>query len=543
MAFDFPAAPTLGEEYISGTSAYTFDGEVWRKVEVESQRWVAKGGDLMTGELGLPVITPLAPETATNKKYVDEAIAATALYQGVWQVAANTPDLTPGVVAAQHSYSWIAVTADPAVPEVVPPGITGIEGTSLTEGDTVLWNGLLGTYEVIHAVALSGNFVSKTGDVMTGALHIQNAPGAGMMSLLTGDTTNNARIDWINPDGTRKAYIGYRGPTDLEINLDSADRLLVNGQTVQLTGGIAGTGYFIGDIYHGMCFNGSNTTQFHEYHGNFEFKHKTSAIDTVLCKITVNGVECPFGMSFGSAAQASATDLSRHIALYGTTFGFSITSGTLNYVVPASNFHKFYIGGVSTFEISNGNTHARGILQCRNVCGNIWNTKSLLVTHGNPDGSQAATPGEAGIAFYNHNGSDGGIRKHVFTLEKVADRFVARNGDDAAGGCIKFVAAGFDTVSDLSLKHDVRPMEMDEAAIAFAALNPIRYRWNVGEDQRLHWGLSANDLEAGAPDAVTTGSFGEKSYGIEQVLSICVAKIQALEAEIAELRAGGYRGV
>ena len=299
-------------------------------------------------------------------------------------------------------------------------------------------------------------------------------------------------------------------------------------------------------------------------------------------------------------AATSATDLSNHIMLFGTNFGFSITSATLNYVVPAASFHKFLIGTENKLQVDGngcrigtaensdgyyigdtyhgmyfygGNTmrfveyhdrfewwqqtasvnnlrmtlyggtlDVKGQLNCRRENSFLWNTKSLIVSHSTTTGTQATTGGEAGIALYNYNGTDGGLRKHVFTLEKVADRFVARNGDDTAGNCIKFVASGFDTVSDLRYKHDVRAMEDSEVASAFAALSPIRFRWNWVEgssedqDQRLQWGLSANALEQAAPDAVTTGTFGEKSYGIEQVLAIAIAKIKLLEAEIEQLK-------
>lgn len=58
------------------------------------------------------------------------------------------------------------------------------------------------------------------------------------------------------------------------------------------------------------------------------------------------------GLSFGSLAVSSATDLSKHIALYSTTHGFSITPGRLNYVVPgAGNSHSFVVNGVDQLTI------------------------------------------------------------------------------------------------------------------------------------------------------------------------------------------------
>lgn len=51
------------------------------------------------------------------------------------------------------------------------------------------------------------------------------------------------------------------------------------------------------------------------------------------------------GLHFGSAAASSVTDLTRHVDLYGSTFGFSITSSQLNYNVPSGSSHVFYAAG------------------------------------------------------------------------------------------------------------------------------------------------------------------------------------------------------
>ena len=68
------------------------------------------------------------------------------------------------------------------------------------------------------------------------------------------------------------------------------------------------------------------------------------------------------GIDFGSAvAPGGPADLSRHIALFGTTFGFSITSGRLNYVVPGANAHVFLAGAADKVTINaSGLTMASG---------------------------------------------------------------------------------------------------------------------------------------------------------------------------------------
>jgi hypothetical protein len=53
------------------------------------------------------------------------------------------------------------------------------------------------------------------------------------------------------------------------------------------------------------------------------------------------------GIGFGSVAAGAATDLSKHIALFSTTYGFSITGSTLNYVAPSAAIHNFLINGAA----------------------------------------------------------------------------------------------------------------------------------------------------------------------------------------------------
>jgi hypothetical protein len=57
-------------------------------------------------------------------------------------------------------------------------------------------------------------------------------------------------------------------------------------------------------------------------------------------------------LNFGSAvAPGGVTDLSRQIALYSTTHGFSITTARLNYVVPSANSHAFVVNGADIVSI------------------------------------------------------------------------------------------------------------------------------------------------------------------------------------------------
>jgi len=159
-------------------------------------RYVNLTGDTMTGPLNIP-IQPAAPNEATNKQYVDEAIAASALYQGVWHVAANQPDLTPGVMNPLNGWSWIAQTIDPNIPETAPGGLPGIIGLLIDSGDRILWDAGNATYDLVKGSSLSirearATFVEVAGDSMSGDLRF----------------TGNAQILFPDSSGVQRSSLG-----------------------------------------------------------------------------------------------------------------------------------------------------------------------------------------------------------------------------------------------------------------------------------------------------------------------------------------------
>jgi hypothetical protein len=59
--------------------------------------------------------------------------------------------------------------------------------------------------------------------------------------------------------------------------------------------------------------------------------------------VNVTGDGMSGGLNFGSEAVSSATDLTRHLALFAYQYGFSITGSRLNYVVPGGAAHSFIV--------------------------------------------------------------------------------------------------------------------------------------------------------------------------------------------------------
>ena len=180
MAFDFPTAPAVDDAYTDTVTgvAYKFDGEKWlaggggATLPPADAVYLPLAGGTMSGAIQLPATQPLAQTESTHKQYVDTAISAKALYQGVWQVAANSPDITPATANPLHSYSWIANTVDPNLPETAPAALPGIGGLLISSSDTVIWNATTSVYELVRSPAsVSGDFVEVTGDTMTGVLN------------------------------------------------------------------------------------------------------------------------------------------------------------------------------------------------------------------------------------------------------------------------------------------------------------------------------------------------------------------------------------
>jgi hypothetical protein len=58
------------------------------------------------------------------------------------------------------------------------------------------------------------------------------------------------------------------------------------------------------------------------------------------------------GLDFGSAVAANAQTVTRHLALYGTTYGFSITSSALNYISGGQHYFRNTTGGLNVVHAS-----------------------------------------------------------------------------------------------------------------------------------------------------------------------------------------------
>lgn len=139
---------------------------------------------------------------------------------------------------------------------------------------------------------------------------------------------------------------------------------------------------------------------------------------TTLTSLTVTGTTThSTGVNFGSVGASTTIDLSKHVALFGSAFGFCITANRLNYVVSTGAAHKFVINAVDVASIDlngmNGTigatTPAAGTFSAITLTagGPTWTTGTAAPSATQPVGSTYSRTGAGatlGNTFYVSRG-------------------------------------------------------------------------------------------------------------------------------------------
>jgi hypothetical protein len=151
MAFDFPANPVTGQEFLTSGGVYAWNGYAWSlepmpAVGFDEADFVKKAGDTMLGVLTLAA-DPLAPLSASTKQYVDAQIIAHV-------DAAGEITVTPPVAGGSN----------------VQTALQGLKTTIDAKPDT----GFMYSQDALR--------VAKAGDTMTGPLILNAAPTADMVA-------------------------------------------------------------------------------------------------------------------------------------------------------------------------------------------------------------------------------------------------------------------------------------------------------------------------------------------------------------------------
>jgi hypothetical protein len=155
-------------------------------------------GGTMLGALILQPGPPTLPQEAAPMSYVDTMIAALRLFKGTWEVLANIPDLTnPVALGLTPGDYYMAVTVDPAVPELAPGGVLGIGGSLIGNGDLVIWDGV--TFDTVEGSGLTvaeadTRYLGLGGGTLTGALTLAGPPTIPLHAATMG-YVDNAILD------------------------------------------------------------------------------------------------------------------------------------------------------------------------------------------------------------------------------------------------------------------------------------------------------------------------------------------------------------
>lgn len=149
---------------------------------------------------GIP--TPVNPSDAVPLSYLDDFLTTGLQYRGIWQVAANVPNLiTEAAVPPANGDYWLAVTADPGVPEQAPPGVPGIAGLDIRNGSMVVWVAEFNGYQVMPSGNLTVDLANQlylqlSGGRMTGPI-ILSGPATTDLEPVTLEQFNNALLGYF----------------------------------------------------------------------------------------------------------------------------------------------------------------------------------------------------------------------------------------------------------------------------------------------------------------------------------------------------------
>lgn len=183
-------------------------------------RWLQLSGGTLTGNLILNA-DPSTDMQAATRSYVDFMVSALRTYRGTWSVAANNPNISVGDTTDMAYY--LAVTVDPDTPEVVPAGVPGIAGQTVTNGSHIAWSDNVNAWQIIGAGTLTTQaadlrYVQLAGSTMTGSLVLNAAPTTTMQAAnkgyvdskaVSGVSTFNGRSGAVSLVASDVSALGY----------------------------------------------------------------------------------------------------------------------------------------------------------------------------------------------------------------------------------------------------------------------------------------------------------------------------------------------
>jgi hypothetical protein len=252
MPFDFPAAPAAGDEYTSGGITYVWSGTTW---DIEGggamTDYVLKAGDVMLGALGFGTaayninndgshLAYTVPAGGNHKFYAEGAEQFKIINGGVDLLAGKrigfpNPGGTPGTIIHTGA-AWIKAFG--------PSNEGGFEFWTANGGysDAIIFSTVIGPagggIHVRGAGIRNDGPLTQTGNMLAPTKWQSNSTLNSIRISDGGSTVQGSLIEWHNPDGSRKAYLGWGDSANIILSMESATRFQVNGGDLYCNNGI-----------------------------------------------------------------------------------------------------------------------------------------------------------------------------------------------------------------------------------------------------------------------------------------------------------------
>ena len=249
MSFNFPDAPVVGDEYTTVDASYIYDGDVWSiKQGGDITDYVMKSGDTVTGLLTFtdPVGVRVVGDQSGTPLGTIELMAGAAAQKG--GVGLFAPDGIRHALIGWGSASEVELRCEANTKWKVSGGLLMADAKGIHWGSNSAVTDKLDFSKGICLYGYAGP--SQFGFTIT----------SGTLNYIVQNEGNKHEF-WV---GSKKALV----IEDMEIR--PINKII--GTTI--TDGL--NGYFIGDSWHGMCFNGAQALQFIEYHATWQFVERKS---------------------------------------------------------------------------------------------------------------------------------------------------------------------------------------------------------------------------------------------------------------------------
>ena len=260
---------------------------------------------------------------------------------------------------------------------------------------------------VKHRVWHAGNFdpgtkANVSGQAFTGNISAPTISSSGTITSGTTFASSTTNVV-LGPSSNGGVFLRPNG-----VGSTTGQTILTSNGILQVTGNSASTAGGRVELYSSHASGVPGITFFDNssaFQGGVYWNSSTDAIDfftgasdvSYRARLTTGGrIEALEGFKVPNTIASDPTSLTQHIDLYGGVYGFSITDGTLNHVVPASSKHSFVVDGVEQ-----GKVDGQGMGAYSPVTGTVVNVRSVPVWHMSSDVS--IVQAHRGSAFVKNN--------------------------------------------------------------------------------------------------------------------------------------------